>query len=182
MGVEVSQTRIFSLSTHFTDNHILRLPPDLGFNRAKKQIYRPDFVMNHFVHYSVVTRRILDEPMEGSPRFAERSPFERRVDELNEGFLLHTKTTGPEMTSKWREKCPRKSITVGKNPCKVGIPSEEIILGEKTNSLAKGDDEGSSKAFQSNCYRHGRVMKEWVPKLEAALQLMSKPMGEQQRL
>ena len=86
------------------------------------------------------------------------------------------------MTSKWREKCPRKSITVGKNPCKVGIPSEEIILGEKTNSLAKGDDEGSSKAFQSNCYRHGRVMKEWVPKLEAALKLMNKPMGEQQRL
>jgi hypothetical protein len=30
--------------------------------RARKQIYRPDFVLNHFVHYSLVTRRILDKP------------------------------------------------------------------------------------------------------------------------
>jgi hypothetical protein len=30
--------------------------------RARKQIYRPDFVLNHFVHYSLVTRRILDNP------------------------------------------------------------------------------------------------------------------------
>ena len=30
--------------------------------RARKQLYRPDFVLNHFVHYSLVTRRILDKP------------------------------------------------------------------------------------------------------------------------
>ena len=35
--------------------------------RAKKQIYKPEFVLNHFVHYSVVTRRILDEPQKSSP-------------------------------------------------------------------------------------------------------------------
>ena len=35
--------------------------------RAKKQIYRPDFVLNHFVHYSIVTRQILDKPLDVSP-------------------------------------------------------------------------------------------------------------------
>ena len=34
--------------------------------RAKKQIYRPDFVLNHYVHYSVVTRLVLDKPLESS--------------------------------------------------------------------------------------------------------------------
>ena len=32
--------------------------------RAKKQIYKPEFVLNHFVHYSVVTRLVMDEPLE----------------------------------------------------------------------------------------------------------------------
>mmetsp|Transcript_10732 Transcript_10732/g.23779 ORF Transcript_10732/g.23779 Transcript_10732/m.23779 type:complete len:983 (+) Transcript_10732:105-3053(+) len=141
--------------------------------RAKKQIYCPDFVMNHFVHYSIVTRRILDKPLETSPRFAERAPFERRVNELTEGFLLHTKTTGPEMTSKWHEKCSRKGIgTTQTSSCKVGIPSSEILLGEEnTNVLARGEGDGHSIAFESNCYRHSIVMNEWVPKLEAALSL-----------
>jgi hypothetical protein len=52
--------------------------------RAKKQLYRPQFVLNHFVHYSVVTRRILDEPMKESLRFVEKAPFERRVNEVTE--------------------------------------------------------------------------------------------------
>jgi hypothetical protein len=34
--------------------------------RAKKQLYRPDFVLNHFVHYSLVTKEILDKPMDAS--------------------------------------------------------------------------------------------------------------------
>ncbi|KAL7541803.1 hypothetical protein ACHAXR_011234 [Thalassiosira sp. AJA248-18] len=142
--------------------------------RAKKQIYKPDFVLSHFVHYAVVTRQILDKPLETSPRFAERTPFERRVNELTEGFLLHTKTTGPESTSKWHEKCPRKGSTTKNSSCKVGIPSPQILLGEETNLSARGDDNEPSIDFESNCYRHGRVIDEWVPKLEKALQPFKK--------
>jgi len=60
--------------------------------RAKKQIYRPDFVLNHFVHYSIVTRQILDRPRETSLRFYERAPFERRVNELTEVGPFHVST------------------------------------------------------------------------------------------
>mmetsp|Transcript_2619 Transcript_2619/g.4592 ORF Transcript_2619/g.4592 Transcript_2619/m.4592 type:complete len:165 (-) Transcript_2619:1445-1939(-) len=145
--------------------------------RAKKQLYRPDFVLNHFVHYSVVTRHILDKPQETSPRFVERAPFERRVNELTEGFLLHTKTTGPEMTSKWREKCLLKGNGTTKNSfCKVGIASPTTVLGDEANVIMpRGDDTEPSNTFESNCYRHSRIINEWIPKLEAALQSQSKP-------
>ena len=94
---------------------------------------------------------------------------------FSKGFLLHTKTTGPEMTSKWHEKCLRKGTGTTKNSsCKVGIASPTILLGEETNPLAREDGAEPSNAFKMNCYRHGRVMSEWVPKLEAALQSLSK--------
>ncbi|KAL7548927.1 hypothetical protein ACHAWF_012195 [Thalassiosira exigua] len=162
--------------------------------RGKKQIYSPDFVLNHFVHYSVVTRLILEKPLETSLRFYERAPFERRVDEISEvsslylqpdfgttlehysfvslellkGFLLHTKTTGPDKTLKWQETCLRKGANNAKNPCKVGIASETMLGGEANHS-ATGSGHLPSSGFESNCYRHARVMREWVPKLESAL-------------
>jgi len=52
--------------------------------RAKKQIYKPSFVWNHFVHYSVVTRLVEDKPFDDSGRFQVKAPYERRVNELTE--------------------------------------------------------------------------------------------------
>ena len=71
------------LETYNCEPTLLPKPQEWAW-RAKKQIYMPNFVLNHFVHYSVVSRQVLDNPMETSPRFVERKPFERRVDELNE--------------------------------------------------------------------------------------------------
>ena len=87
---------------------------------------------------------------------------------LIQGFLLHTKTTGPEATSQWQTTCPHKGTHVEKNPCKVGIPSKDKVLGEEAISLIASSR--SSAAFESNCYMHSRVSNEWVPKLESALQ------------
>ncbi|KAL9186044.1 hypothetical protein ACHAXT_005282 [Thalassiosira profunda] len=140
--------------------------------RAKKQIYRPDFVLNHYVHYPVVTSRILDTPLESSARFFEKSPFERRVDELTEGYLLHAKTTGPEQTSGWHEKCSRKGAGTKNASCKVGIPSQEKFLGGDTAANTKGGNAGPSSAFESNCYRHSKV-NEIVPQLEEALRSLA---------
>ena len=90
-----------------------------------------------------------------------------------QGYLLHTKTTGPDMTSKWHEMCLRKGTgSKGpKNPCKVGMPSSDELLGEyESNSSSGVNNTQYSAAFQSNCYRHSRVISEWVPKLDEALQ------------
>lgn len=144
--------------------------------RAKKQIYRPAFVLNHFVHYPVVTRQIIDHPDLDTPRFMERSPFERRVEEVTEGFLLHAKTTSPDMTANWKTKCPLKGDS-SSNSCKVGIPSSKL-LGVDNNNLMqeslpmKKDNNSISVTYEANCYPHSRVM-QLVPFLEAAMKRLS---------
>jgi hypothetical protein len=130
--------------------------PDFGW-RAKKQIFRPWYVLNHYVHYSVVTKRLLDAPHEVSPRFVEKYPYERRVNELTEGFMLHTKTTTPEATLGWKDKCGRNDSS-----CPVGIPWSADII--QRNASLENED-----GFKYNCYRHERVTKDILPILRSKL-------------
>lgn len=142
--------------------------------RAKKQIYQPAFVMNHFVHYSIVTRQIIDRPLLESQRFVERSPFERRVNEITEGYLLHSKSTLPEMTENWHSKCPLKDAYGSIKDCKVGIPATNALgdenLEEKPVTIE--NDNAVSAPFQSNCYSHLRV-KHLIPSLEDAIKRLT---------
>jgi hypothetical protein len=131
--------------------------PDYGW-RAKKQMYRPDFVLNHFVHYTTVTRRVHEAPKERSPAFVQGHPYERRVDELTEAFMLHTKTTNPSSTKDWQSKCRDP-----KNPknCPVGIPFPTLKTSRAGNHSANG--------LAHNCYPHERVQNEFKQKLEQLL-------------
>eukprot|EP00986_Skeletonema_menzelii_P005799 scaffold2145_cov136-Skeletonema_menzelii.AAC.4 len=142
--------------------------------RAKKQIYRPEFVLNHFVHYSVSTRQIIDSPDLESFRFNERAPFERRVHEIEEGFLLHTKSTLPEMTLDWHSKCPRKAASGSIKDCKVGMPSSDVLgvdTASEESRLIDTDNLVSAK-YESNCYPHFRV-KRFIPALEEAMKKLT---------
>ena len=118
--------------------------PDFGW-RAKKQIIRPWYVLNHYVHYSVVTKRLIDAPSEVSPRFVEKFPYERRVDEVEEAFMLHTKTLSPESTVGWKEKCAKNESS-----CPVGIPWP-LNNSQTKPRLFNGDN------LKYNCYRHEQV-------------------------
>jgi len=105
----------------------------------------------------------------------ERSPFERRVEEVTEGFLLHAKTTSPDMTANWKTKCPLKGDS-SSNSCKVGIPSSKL-LGVDNNNLQeslpmKKDNNPISVTYEANCYPHFRVM-QLVPLLEQAMKRLS---------
>jgi hypothetical protein len=92
---------------------------------------------------------------------------------LIKGFLLHAKTTGPEKTSGWNERCSRRGVGIAKSsPCQVGIPSSEIILGGDNSSVIE-DDNPMSAAFESNCFRHGKVLNDYVPRLEFALKALA---------
>jgi hypothetical protein len=84
--------------------------------------------------------------------------------------MLHTKTTSPDMTSSWQNRCPRKE-SPSKSSCPVGIPSMEVIGADGGNL-----DESTGLAnvsYESNCYRHKRVM-ELIPELEKALKSLEK--------
>lgn len=58
-------------------------------DRARKQIYRADYVKYHFVHYSTVTEGILQSFSNSTGHwsrfFGEHFPSERITDEMNEG-------------------------------------------------------------------------------------------------
>jgi hypothetical protein len=123
--------------------------PSYGW-RAKKQIYRPWYVLNHYVHYPTVTKRLVDFPNEKSPMFEAKAPYERRVDEVHEAFMLHTKTTDPQSTSGWKNKCKPNDL----ERCPVGIVSPLGALADSSGSY--------------NCYQHERVA-ELLPKLNAAM-------------
>lgn len=138
--------------------------------RAKKQIYDPRFVLDHFVHYSTVTARLLEAPKERSPPFNAGPPYERRSDELTEAFMLHTKTTYPAATKRWKNQC-RKVDEDGLKNCPVGIAHDLAGLGgviegheyELTDKLL------SKEGFAKNCYPHARIQHDLAGQLEELL-------------
>jgi hypothetical protein len=63
---------------------------------AEKQIYRADYVKQHFIHYSTVTETtnlLLGDYNEkyGKNKRAFPDPKSRFVDEVKEGLMLHSK-------------------------------------------------------------------------------------------
>eukprot|EP00546_Thalassionema_frauenfeldii_P011998 CAMPEP_0178912968 /NCGR_PEP_ID=MMETSP0786-20121207/10573_1 /TAXON_ID=186022 /ORGANISM="Thalassionema frauenfeldii, Strain CCMP 1798" /LENGTH=793 /DNA_ID=CAMNT_0020585641 /DNA_START=205 /DNA_END=2589 /DNA_ORIENTATION=+ len=149
--------------------------------RAMKQIYQPSYVLNHFVHYSTVTQRLLTHPKEPSPAFIQRRPYERRVNELEEAFMLHTKTTGPSQTRGWQSLCvvvvvvaeddddnakKKNKKKKQRRSCPIGIPfplDHDTINNNNNNNTATQD------GLKYNCYQHKRVQ-DLVPKLTEAIQ------------
>ena len=134
--------------------------PDFGW-RAMKQIYRPSFVLNHFVHYSTVTRRIFEAPREMSPPFVQRRPYQRRTDELSEAFMIHAKTTHPSATLNWKALCRANGEQESKK-CPVGVAHR--LFGQAKQG------EVSEDGLACNCYQHDRVQNEFVVKLHDLMQ------------
>lgn len=121
-----------------------------------KQIYRPAFVLNHFVHYAAVTRLLFDKPRH--PRVVGW-PYERRAKELTEAFMLHTKTRLPETTRYW-------NTSLCDTPkCPIGFPWPHY-QGENTTT-----EEGrlNEYGFPFNCYRIRKIDHELVGKLHNVL-------------
>lgn len=133
------------------------LPKPDWANRAKKQIYRPWYVLNHFVHYTMATTRINEYPEEVVPRYKANPPYERRADELTEAFMLHTKTTPPRDTVRWHRNCEKSP-----GQCPVGVPHP---LGGNGSGVVHG----LGTQFKPNCYQNDRVLHEIGPRLRDAL-------------
>jgi hypothetical protein len=125
--------------------------------RAKKQLYRPSFVLNHFVHYAAVTRLINEKP---TMHRVVGYPYERRVVELTEAFMLHTKTTPQKSTREYKTRC-----TVPDNGCRVGFPWPFWQEDNKTISETNNTD-----GYAYNCFENRKVHTVMVGKLRAAMQ------------
>lgn len=136
----------------------IKSPKPYRFSRAMKQIYRPDFVINHFVHYSTVTTdtAIIDPEKNKSP------DTERFIDEINEGVLVHAKTTPPDETIGHIDACQYKS----KNVCQLGFSCpDDLDFRDETHKDGFTDSMGRF----CNCWINRKIEDVWVPQLEDAL-------------
>lgn len=132
---------------------------------AEKQLYRPDYVLQHFIHYSAVTviSDMSRSEFEGAgyqwlktKMFPD--PNSRFADEINEASMLHTKAVARQDTAGWEVIC--RADYPGGGLCRIGVPYPDI---NTTNST------GDSNGWAYNCYVNSKVENYWVPLLQEAI-------------
>lgn len=135
-------------------------------DRARKQIYRSDYVKHHFVHYSTVTNGILETYQDAKSknkkwykRYREGTEF--RTDEVNQAIMVHTKTVSPGMTLDYKERC-RFDYSKKWQGCWVGNPwpTQTNMTGNRTY-----DESG----MDYNCWINQKVEEYWIPRLKERL-------------
>jgi hypothetical protein len=139
--------------------------------RARKQIYRADYVPYHYVHYSTVTRGLMrmykDSPKSWRRAYNERT--ERVTDDANEATMLHTKTTTPEQTTRWKKRCHYQFEKKWRG-CYVGFAWPKGIEDKENNHNEEG--------MEYNCFVNPRIENYWLPKLKEALERRKQILAE----
>jgi hypothetical protein len=148
------------------------LPKSKYADRAKKQIYRTDYVLNHFVHYSTVTKPYMEFYRDAKdqkrrwPRILKEDyPSERVTNELDEAVMVHTKVVTWKNSRENKHRC-HKTARANKlwraKGCYVGFPSPDgtAIFGQS------GED-----GMEYNCYINQKVENYWIPLLKERLRL-----------
>lgn len=140
----------------------------------QKQIYRPSYVWNHFVHYSTVTSDVARLHRDYGPNEKyiatvrgkewERSSPEVFLDELKQGTLVHAKTVLPHETM-YRSSICRLNSTL---PCSLGFecPAHVQFSDQLHTKNLFQDDDGNF----CNCWTNPRVEQVFAPKLAIALE------------
>lgn len=156
----------------------IRPPKPERFSRAMKQIYRPSFVLSHFVHYSTVTaamalpytelKKRAEEGGEAPLMDVHKSNWERVqpelfMDELTEGALVHARSVLPHDTRRRSAECyPNSRYT-----CMMGYPCDDAV--EFVDELHQENVFRNQDGGFCNCWRNSIVEDVLVPKLERML-------------
>lgn len=145
-------------------------PPKPGWaERAKKQLYRSEYVLAHYVHYATVTGGLvetIDEAKKANHKwdmhFRESREKDHVTDEINQAVMLHTKTTVPEYTTEWKERCAFGVVPGHGKNCRVGFPwpSNDDKVGEKS----------TPDGYGFNCFTNEKLSDVWIPKLRDAME------------
>jgi len=134
---------------------------------AEKQIYKPEYVHHHYVHYSTVTAlselsqsEFAAAGYDWKKTRAFPDPNSRFGDELNEAAMLHTKAVARQDTVGWLQACMDKYK--GGFMCRIGVPFPE-------NYDEKKHGTGDEKGWAYNCYPNKKVDSYYAPLLEKAI-------------
>lgn len=145
-------------------------PPKPSWSeRAKKQLYRSDYVLAHYVHYATVTQGLVETLEEAKKsnhpwamHFRESREADRITDESHQAIMMHTKTTVPEYTTEWKKRCELGFKPPHGQDCRVGFP------------WPSNNDRGSDRAIPSgqgyNCFTNEKMSTHWLPKLRDAME------------
>lgn len=132
---------------------------------AEKQIYRADYVKQHFIHYSTVTETTnmgVDEYLAKKYRQTRPypDPLSRFIDEVNEGLMLHTKAIARQDTAAWKKNCHKDGRPI--DQCRIGFPWPE----------EGADRDYDNDGWKYNCYVNPRIDNYWAPMLQERLKEM----------
>jgi hypothetical protein len=137
-----------------------------------KQIYRPAYVLSHFVHYSSVTvdmsKYYKDYPTETKAPYPEYidhySIHEHVLDELTEGVLIHAKTVLPDETLTRAKSCYPNSTKV----CSIGYACHSTTpFDDLTHTKNVFKDLNGNFC---NCWIDEYIENYWIPLLDIALE------------
>lgn len=128
---------------------------------AEKQIYRTDYVLQHFVHFSTVTKYTVMNKEEmvasGLKGRVAPDPLSRFANERTEVTMLHTKAVATQDTAGWEKRCSGEM----KGSCRIGNPFPD---GDESVNVTKDSD-----GWLYNCYVNPKIENFWVPLLNEEL-------------
>jgi hypothetical protein len=134
-------------------------------DRARKEIYRPDYVLYHFVHYSLVSTSVASF-YNGTSSWVRRDTElqvpEHQTNEITEAVMLHAKSAKEAGHSGWQSQCKIRKKYKG---CVIGIPWPRTIANwTGQEGEAKGTDN-----YLYNCHENIKLVDYWLPKLAKAM-------------
>jgi hypothetical protein len=136
--------------------------------RARKQIYRSDYVLHHFVHYSTVTKGMMvnyrehqERGLNWYRRHREYKPSEMYTDEVQQAVMVHTKSVDEGMTNNYKKFC-RYDYEKKWRGCHVAFPFPNRTI----DTL---DKPHNADGMKYNCHINEKVEHFWLPKLRNAL-------------
>ena len=129
---------------------------------AEKQIYRTDYVLQHFIHFSTVTRYTMMNEQErvasGIHGRVAPDPLSRFADEQTEVTMLHTKAIATQDTAGWQKRCTGE---MKRGTCRIGVPFPDLDISSEVTKDSDG--------WLYNCYVNPRIETYWVPLLDEEL-------------
>jgi hypothetical protein len=159
------------LQTYNCDTY--KIPRPASTERACKQIYRSDYVLHRFVHYSLVTQGLVHSTynqtsMDQTWRntYVEPNPSERFTDETTEAVMIHAKSITPAHTHKNQQHCHNNGLK--SSLCFVAFPWPDTT---NTSNASLHDADGMAY----NCYINHHVDHYWAPRLQTALNQRQHP-------
>jgi len=133
--------------------------------KNRKEFYRSDYVLQHFVHYTLVTKQALDVlppgmASHGAKASALNLSLMEYPDEIDEAVMLHARYISPYESSVIYREClasykPYFDVCMAGFPFPKGVrPTKEIPIPANKDGVAY------------NCYINEHLENFWVPRLK----------------